>query len=1295
MINTGAILVAANKNTMPERDPAQPEGKATDSVTELSMDESSNQSSSGFSGSRLANNSHGGRSTAFSTSASAYVSGGGETGSYGSSGSLRKLGNSHSHSDGSSSLAFDCSTSLRRKTGINKEIDSLIKKPTTRKSKVLNDDDAVGMLGLTLNKLRFGSIDLVGRNSEVELLEECLERSMNDKTRELLLISGYSGTGKTALAMTLQRKVKNPRIQDPTSRHNRKIYRKGLFISGKFDLYLRDEPYAGVASACRELCAELLALKDREESAGVFLEICDKIVVELGTDLPTLIKIIPELEEVLGAVVVTAAAESSIFQKDDGITIGINAESDGIESSTSGSTSTTRRLVVDESKKKRISYIFCRFFKIICGFFPVIVMNLDDLQWADLASLDMIESLLTNGNIKNFVVVGCYRSNEVDEKHLLSLMIRELQAKCNRENLPGDVAVDGVTSRNGSMRSLGGGDQQEQEQKPAEDNIPTGNSNGTARISASEFHITEVSIDNLELEDVHFMLTELLSMSDKETNGLAEICHRKTHGNAFFLIQFLSHLEEEKLLEFNFGLFTWIWDVKDIESKTSATANVVDLVKNKMVALPDRDTVELLPILACLGSSVQETIVSIVWKAYCEQRQQEAQEGEDEKTPQRASYEPLLKTAVQEGFLEPHGPAAPSSASGVSQYRFVHDNIQEAALSLVDDPHRLAHLKTSVGRILVSGLDERGLEAHLFPAVNLLNEGVPPTSPEQRIDLAALNLRAAQKATELSAFSSSSKYVLRGIELLPSDTKWTDQHYKLTLEMYSLATEVQGYLGCVETMQECADEVLKQEHRPLSDKFRVYNVLHVSTFNRSNEDEAIQLGLDLLEKLGCKFPTNQVAISFATNTGIIKLRAGLKSRTFDEIDRMPVMTDPSKLELMHMLDRSTLYCFFSRPKMVPLLVFKMVELTLRHGLCEYSPPAFANLGLILAGNLEDFRGAARIADYTVKMMEKVKCKNTKARTILLLNWAVFTWSRPLQTLLKPFLNGYRTGLSTGDTESSLWCCHNFLGFGLLAGRNLAMLDNDCDIYIKHMLELEHTKVAKYTLMEKQIIVNLRDDATKDFDPIQGLDDKQYSDEPLMLGALKVYQNRLYVLLGDYESGADLATERGESFRKNFTGNYLQAADAFYRGISFYAMARKKQATQRKFKQLANRELKVIKAWAKKGNPNTVHCERILDAENAALRGRENDAKKLFQEGIVMATKSGFVQDAALASERFGDFLLDSLNDREGAMFRYKESIRFWSDWGASRKVRILRDRYPELCPRPDEVVVVHENSNRI
>ena len=295
---------------------------------------------------------------------------------------------------------------------------------------------------------------------------------------------------------------------------------------------------------------------------------------------------------------------------------------------------------------------------------------------------------------------------------------------------------------------------------------------------------------------------------------------------------------------------------------------------------------------------------------------------------------------------------------------------------------------------------------------------------------------------------------------------------------------------------------------------------------------------------------------------------------------------------------------------------------------------------------------------------------------------------PFVAFLQPFLNGYRTGLSTGDTESALWCIHNYIGFGLLSGRNLSMLDNDCDIYIKHIMELEHTKVAKYTLMEKQIVVNLRDDVSEDFDPIQGLADEDYNDEPLMFGALKVYQNRLYVLLGDYERGAELAIERGETFRKNFTGNYLQAGDAFYRGIAFYEMARKKKWNQRKYKQLAKREHTVIKAWAKKGNPNTVHCERILDAESAAIRGRDNDAKKLYQEGIVMATRSGFVQDAALACERFADYLMDELNDREAAMFRYKESIRFWSDWGALRKVRMLHDKYTALCPRPDEVLVV-------
>jgi predicted ATPase len=107
---------------------------------------------------------------------------------------------------------------------------------------------------------------------------------------------------------------------------------------------------------------------------------------------------------------------------------------------------------------------------------------------------------------------------------------------------------------------------------------------------------------------------DLLSTHETETEGLAQICYNRTHGNPFFLIRFITHLREQELLEYNFGLFRWIWDTSDAESKTSSTANVVDFVKIQMQDLPT-DIVRLLPILACLGASVQDPVAATIWMA--------------------------------------------------------------------------------------------------------------------------------------------------------------------------------------------------------------------------------------------------------------------------------------------------------------------------------------------------------------------------------------------------------------------------------------------------------------------------------------------------------------------------------------------------------------------------------------------------------------------------------------------------------------------------------------------------------
>eukprot|EP00978_Attheya_sp_CCMP212_P013284 scaffold33393_cov41-Attheya_sp.AAC.1 len=348
----------------------------------------------------------------------------------------------------------------------------------------------VNVEALTVNKLRFSSLGLVGRDKETVVLKECLERLLmageeatatetgeeyaRASARELVFISGVSGTGKTTLAQTLASEMK---------RH------KGLYLTGKFDFYLRDEPYSGFAAACRELCGEILMLRNDTSTEVKYQEICDEIMSELGDEISLLTNIFPILDEILDVDYTSAPAADS---------------SD------------------DAYGKESINYAFRKFLRVVSTHFNPLVIVLDDLQWADAASFELLETLITDRENPQIMVIGCYRSNEVDDAHFLSKKLRDLHER--KEN-------DG-------------------------------------------FRITDIYVGNLDIPSVNQIIIELLSVdSDDSSLDLAEICHKRTLGNAFHLIVFLSMLEEEGMLEFNLGLFQWIWDVLEIDEKTAAAAN--------------------------------------------------------------------------------------------------------------------------------------------------------------------------------------------------------------------------------------------------------------------------------------------------------------------------------------------------------------------------------------------------------------------------------------------------------------------------------------------------------------------------------------------------------------------------------------------------------------------------------------------------------------------------------------------------------------------------------------------------
>ena len=189
----------------------------------------------------------------------------------------------------------------------------------------------------------------------------------------------------------------------------------------------------------------------------------------------------------------------------------------------------------------------------------------------------------------------------------------------------------------------------------------------------------------------------------------------------------------------------------------------------------------------------------------------------------------------------------------------------------------------------------------------------------------------------------------------------------------------------------------------------------------------------------------------------------------------------------------------------------------------------------------------------------------------------------------------------------------------------------------------------------------------------------------VLGVFYSFKSILYLYFGEYEKGANLAIERGDTYAKGIPGHVWIMIETFARGMSLYEMAR--QTKKRIYKKHAKKVHKTIKSWVRQGNPNVKHYDLLFNAELAALEGNLDAAEGWYQSAIVSATRQGRLHESALASERYGDFLVNERNDREEAKHKFNEALQRYMEWGAAKKVESLREKVQYLWEKPTEIIV--------
>jgi PAS domain S-box-containing protein len=339
---------------------------------------------------------------------------------------------------------------------------------------------------------------LYGRASEINTLLESFERVVAGGRPELVLVSGYSGIGKSAVVNELHKPLVPPR---------------GFFASGKFDQYKRDIPYATLAQAFQSLIRPLLA-----KSEGELSKWRDALHEALDPNGQLIVDLVPNLKLIIG-------------------------EQPPVPE------------LPPQDAQGRFQLVFRRFISVFTREHPL-ALFLDDLQWLDAATLDLMDDLLTRPDVRHLMLIGAYRDNEVDPTHPL-------------------------------MRKL-----------------------ETIRHAGAIVH--DIVLTPLDSEDLAQLVADSLHCEAEHATPLAQLIHEKTTGNPFFTIQFFSALAEEALLTFDHSEGRWSWDVNRIYAK-GYTDNVVDLVVGKLNRLPV-ETQNALKQLACLGNSAEFAMLRIVYQ---------------------------------------------------------------------------------------------------------------------------------------------------------------------------------------------------------------------------------------------------------------------------------------------------------------------------------------------------------------------------------------------------------------------------------------------------------------------------------------------------------------------------------------------------------------------------------------------------------------------------------------------------------------------------------------------------------
>ncbi len=997
---------------------------------------------------------------------------------------------------------------------------------------------------------------LYGREREIATLLAAFDRVSAGST-EMMLVSGYSGIGKSSLVQVVYPAIAR---------------QHGYFTCGKFDQFQRNIPYRAIVKAFESLIQQLLT-----ESEAKLQQWREKILAAVGTNGQILIDVIPEIELIIGEQPAVADLGPTEAQN-------------------------------------RFNLVFQHFIRVFCQKEHPLVIFLDDLQWADSATLKLLDLMLSDRDTEYLFAIGAYRDNEVNSSHPLILTLEGLKQK-------------------GAI-------------------------------------LNEITLTSLGFQEISQLVADTLHRGIAVVRPLAKLVFEKTNGNPFFVNQFLLTLHSENLLIFippqssteNQG--GWHWDMAQIEAM-GITDNVVELMLGKLKKLP-KATQQVLQLAACVGNRFDLSILAIIY----------------EESPVKTLGD--LQEAIQLGLVQSTAalstlnPSNRDGSSVVQTYRFLHDRVQQAAYTLIEEKDKQAvHLK--IGRLLLKNTSPDALEESIFDIVNQLNIGARSLAGQSEGEkLARLNLIAGKKAKAATAYEPALTYLKVGLDSL-SQNSWHVQ-YDLTLALYVEAAETACLCGDFEQMAQLTEVVL-QKATSLLDRVRIYEVKLLADKAQNKQSEAVKTALTVLKLLGIRFPDSPS--QFDIILGLLETKFNLWKKPIEDLINLPTMSDPKMLAAMRIMSNVINAVYLSAPQLFPLMVFKQVNLSIKYGNAAPSTFAYITYGTILCGVVGDITADYQFGLLALRLVDKLEAKDFQTKTIWGFNAFLRHWREPIRHTFQSLLDAYQNGLETGDLDYASWSALVYTYYSYFAGEELTGLAGNLKTYGEAIGQLKQEAPLQHNNIYYQIVLNLIGQTEEPWQLCGDAYNEEIElprlyrdDDRTPLSHLILNKLILHYLFENYSQALDYA-ERGEPYLESVTGLINKPIFYFYDSLTRLAIATQASPSERK--QLLRQVManqKQMKKWAHHSPKNYRHKFYLVEAERHRVLGQEARAINDYDRASALAKEHRYLNEEALALELTAKFWLARKKPRY-AIPHLREARYAYQRWGAARKVRALEEKYPQ------------------